>query len=450
MRFPIVIGIGVGISSSLISLIASNSAPSVNSKAVSTIPPQVVAPQSSAVVSKNMARYHMGTILEKFDPETRYYLPDLSAVAWLDEDDSTTCTIPTGKQWYLITLDSPTLIQNFSVAAESLTGKVTLYASDQKAVPGAKNWVPLLRAASAQDLKEKQSQKPLYTFTRYVLLETDLLQQAEVSSLYLFTDSDASTYRLVKRPEPSRFTDKAGPFYKDPKGQVNFAGKYARTTEGGENDNLSRMTDESPESSGSLDQKPMVIDLKETRQLERFSIFAEKKKGMMSISLEEDRANPAPLSTASIPEAVQMLLGVGWQKWGGMLVQSIGAETKISTAMNRSIPFDGSTDRFSIQVPVTPCRFLTMTWASGENPPIPIQIKNFSVMGYVSLNEFQVNRVVGTLERNSKGIPVDAAGATNSNTTESSGLTSGSTSLGNLAIKTEESLGLPPVVPVSN
>lgn len=392
----------------------------------------------------------MGTILEKFDPETRYYLPDLSAVAWLDEDDTTLCTIPIGKQWYLITLESPTLIQNFSIAAESLTGKITLYASDQKAVPGAKTWVPLLRAASAQDLKEKQSEKPLYSFTRYVLLETDLLQPAEVSSLYLFTDSDASTYRLVKRPELSRFTDKAGPFYKDPKGQVNFAGKYARNTDGSENDNLAKMTDESPESAGSLDQKPMVIDFKETRQLERFSIFAEKKKGMMNISLEEDRAIPAPLSTAFIPEAVRRHFGVGWQKWGGMLVQSIGGETKISTAMNRSIPFDGSTDRFSIQVPATPCRFLTMTWASGENPPAPIQIKNFSAMGYVSLNEFQVNRIIGTLEGNSKGVEAEVAGASNTSTAEISGSTSGSTSLGNLSIKTDERLDLPPVVPVSN
>ncbi len=449
MRLPIVIGIGIGISFSVSSLIASNSSPSVNSKEVTMISPKE-APQSSAVVSKNMARYHMGTILEKFDPETRYYLPDLSAVAWLDEDDTTLCTIPTGKQWYLISLDSPTLIQNFSIAAESLTGKITLYASDQKAVPGAKTWVPLLRAASAQDLKEKQSQKPLYSFTRYVLLEADLLQPAEVSSLYLFTDSDASTFRLVKRPESSRFTDKAGPFYKDPKGQVNFAGKYARNTDGSENDNLAKMTDESPESAGSLDQKPMVIDLKETRQLERFSVFAEKKKGMMSISLEEDRAVPAPISTSFIPEGVRMLLGVGWQKWGGMLVQSIGGETKISTAMNRSIPFDGSTDRFSIQVPVTPCRYLTMTWASGENPPAPIQIKNFSAMGYVSLNEFQVNRTVGALVGNSKGVAVDAASSSNSSTTETSGSTSGSTSLGNLTIQTEESLDLPPVVPVSN
>ena len=430
-------------------LIASNQ-PSSGSMPVLGSTPSQEPTKAAPVIGKNMARYHMGTILEKFDPETRFYLPDRSAVAWLDEDDTTVYEIPPGKQWYLMTLDRPTLIQNFSMAAESLKGKVSLYASDQKAVPGSKNWTPLFKGVPAQDLKEKEYQKPLYSFTRYVLLEIDLSQSAIVSSLYLFTDSDPSSYRLTKRAEPSRFTDKAGPFYKDTKGQVNFAGKYARNSGGVEDDNFAKMVDESPETNGSLDQKPMVIDLKEVREMERFSIFAEKKKGRMTILLEPDRSASGPLPRVYIPEAVRFLMGMGWQKSSGLFVQATGGEIKSSNAISRTIVLDGSSDRISIQVPATPSQFLTMTWVSGESPASSLQIKNFSAMGDVSLNEFQVSRSVGNFE-GSGPLPVgDPAAAKGNNLNNSSKETNGTTVLGNSAVQTEDPLRLPPITPVSN
>lgn len=450
MRSSLFISACIGGSLFISSLVASN-VPLKPVTKVSGSTPFGEETVSSEVITKNMARFHVGTILEKFDSQTRYYLPDPSAVAWLDEDDTTTCTLPTGKQFYLITLENPTLIQNFSIAAETLSGKISLYASDQKAMPGTKTWVPLIKGLSAQELKEKEYQKPLFSFTRYILLETELVQPAEVSSLYLFTDSDAASYKLVKRPQPSRFTEKAGPFYKDPKGQVNFAGRYARSKSGSEDDNLAKMTDESPESSGSLDQKPMVIDLKESRQIERLSIFAEKKRGMMNISLEEDRLAPSTPSTTYLPHSVQILAGIGWQKSGGMLAQlSGGVENKISSALTRNVVFDGSSDRFSVQLPATPCRFLTMTWASGETPTTPLKIKNFSAMGNISLNDYHVNRSLAITEVNSSVVNTENGTTDSVKTNEPNGQTTGSTTLGNLAISTEENLNLPPVVPVSN
>ena len=91
-----------------------------------------------------------------------------------------------------------------------------------------------------------------------------------------------------------------------------------------------------------------------------------------------------------------------------------------------------------------------MTWASGEIPATSLKIKNFSAMGSISLNEYQVNRSLAITEVNSSVANTDNGTTDSAKTEELNGQTTGNTTLGNLAISTEENLNLPPVVPVSN
>jgi hypothetical protein len=413
-----------------------------------------------AVIYKNLARFHVGTILEKFDPDTRYYIPDPSAVAWLDEDDSTSFTLPAGKQWYLMTLEEPALIQNFALAAEKMEGKISIYASDQRTLPGTKNWEPLLKEVLAQDINEKEYTRPLYRYAKYFLIETNLEKSADISSFYLFTDSSASSYKLQKRPESQkskRFSDKAGPFFKDSGNQINFASPYAMPAGGAEDPNLSAMTDESPQTTGALDQKPMRIDLRETRSLDKFSIFAEKKKGSITVSLEGDLSAPSKNSAYHLPDPIRLLSTVGWGRLAGLVVQSSGTNLgKPSNALARTMDFDGTQDRISIPLPTAESRFVTVSWASAETPSSPLKIKNISFMGYVSLNDYQVQRTsLGT--PNNPISPQESPQTNesqNKETGEDPGQTAGqsgsSISLGNQTVKTEEQLNLPPVVPVSN
>ncbi|MES2308667.1 MAG: hypothetical protein V4507_07380 [Verrucomicrobiota bacterium] len=405
------------------------------------------------IIFKNLARYHVGTILEKFDPETRYYLPDPSAEAWLDEDDVTSYALPTGKHWYLITLEEPALIQNFALAADKIDGKISLYASDQRSLPGAKNWEPLLKDVSAQELNDKEYARPLYRYARYFLLETELQHPAEISSLYLFTDSDAVNYKLQKRTQPTRFTEKAGPFFKDTKGQINFASRYARDAAIPEDSNVSAMTDESPETTGVLDQKPTQIDLTQSRAVERISIFAEKKNGVLTVSLEPD---PSALTQSSgyLPDSLRSISGMGWGKLASMVVQLNGTVMgNTSGALTRTIRFDGTKDRISIPVPVTESRFASLTWVSSETPASPLKVRNLSFMGYISLNDYQVQRgfVGGRNDLTaSKENPVTNEEKNKEGRGETTGQTGTSTTLGNQIVKTADQLNLPPVTPVSN
>ena len=101
----------------------------------------------------------------------------------------------------MLALPQPELLTNFQLSAQAANGSISLYASDEVAVPGSKAWAPLVKSVPVAQVNETKLKKPFSRVAKYLLIETDIADPVPVFSLYAYTDKPAVAYELSKREQ---------------------------------------------------------------------------------------------------------------------------------------------------------------------------------------------------------------------------------------------------------
>lgn len=240
------------------------------------------AEQQLQVYPKNIARHHVGANLFLFDATSQSYMATEVAAAWLDDDINTGSAPVAGKQYYLLALPEPEVINNLALSTQGLKGKLMVYAGDEPSIPGAKSWQPIARDITIESIDGKKLAKPFNRLAKYVLLETDIVEAAPVHSLYLYGERPAVSFQLAKREQPIDTKAVFGPYINN-LGAISTSGLYAGgrvafSTEAGNYTAWQKAVDDNPESGVSLitsgDQAGMVLNFHDSRPVTRLSILA--------------------------------------------------------------------------------------------------------------------------------------------------------------------------------
>ncbi len=426
--------------------------------------------------AKNLARTNMGSMLTEYDEFARHYLPSPMGAEWFDEDSATTAVLPQGHHYYLVVLQEPNLLQNFMISGGAVDGTISIYTSDQKLPPGNKFWKAIAKDVSAETLKEEGLSKPFFRYARYLLVETNLKAPAEISSFYLFGDSDSSTYEIKRREKKVLPEEIVGPYQAKSKTQFNLVSLYAQSLgadksagpiQKPEDPNVLALMDESPLSKAAIGQQPMQIDLHQNRGVGRFSMEVKPQRGKLVFTLQKDAA-PGAKATAQFwnPLGIRQVswTSSGWgktlvaQALGGLSISARGGDGGVS----RTVNMDGSSGRVSLDLPETDGRFVSIQFESPNAQPLEVQSFGvFSSNQSMSVSNFEVGRSVNSSLSTSKPVDVSAANSTEADSKQedktdssknSQAATGGTSSRVSFTADGEKLTGdnLPKVLPVSN
>lgn len=328
------------------------------------------------IYPKNLARQHVGANLFHFDEKAQTFVPSDTAAAWLDDDVTSEASLPAGKQYYMLALPQPELITNFQLSSRATVGTVSLYASDEVAVPGDKAWSLLAKEVPVAEMNDSKLKKPLSRVAKYLLIETNVSEAAPVFSLYAYTDKPAVAYDLNKRDQPIDTKAIFGPNVAGASA-FNVAGLYAQSYVShadtpSEFVSWQKAIDDNPESSVTLapstEKSTMVIKSATPKSINR--VAAKVKPGVAG-KLSLYLANVAGESPADAP---------------------IAAGTAVSLADRTPaavFEIDGSVDRQTFEVPASEANELIVRWEPA-NGVDPLEVYELNAFGTADLATYAV------------------------------------------------------------
>ena len=322
------------------------------------------------IYPKNLARQHIGTNLLAFDAKSRTYIPTEAAAAWLDDDVATSWPTAEGQSYYLLALSEPELLNNFCISAQNNNGKVSIYAGDEAAPPGAKSWSPVVKDVAVEDINNKRLGRSFSRFAKYVLIETNVSTPSPWYSLYIYGEKPAVNYSLQKRDQKVNAEAVFGPFVNNQtsfnlsslyeKGNVVFA----KGSEGGFV-SWQKATDDNPETllrlPASTDAS-MVVRFNETKTVTRVSALSDTSaKGKLELFAVEDASVVAQGSNVPME----------------------------STKPVATLRFDGSAARASADFEAVSTAALVARWTPDDGQQ-PMALRELNSFNGISINEYAV------------------------------------------------------------
>lgn len=346
------------------------------------------------VYPKNLARQHLGANLFVFDAGSQSYRPTEAAAAWLDDDITTGWAAMAGKQSYLIALPEPEVVTNFSLSTRPSQGTVSIFGSDEAALPGAKAWVPLVRDVPLESVNEKKLARPFSRLTKYLLVETNIPEPGPVYSLYLFGERPATAYKLVKRDQPIDVKALFGPYSNDPTA-FNEAALYAGSrvafaTGGGNYTGWQKAIDENPESGITIaptkDDAGMALAFAEPQTVTRMAMLANSgAKGKLEVFLVPALPNHAPVAVVAPAEDVQAVANAAPAVTSPI---SQGASVAGLTPA-ATFAFDGTNTRLNADLANASGGAALFRWVP-DNGTDSLTIREFNAFTGKSLSEYGV------------------------------------------------------------
>ena len=328
------------------------------------------------IYPKNLARQHIGANLFLFDKATQTFLPTEAAAAWLDDDITSGWPILAGKQYYMLALPQPELLTNFQLSAQAANGSISLYASDEVAVPGSKAWAPLVKGVPVAQVNETKLKKPFSRVAKYLLIETDIADPVPVFSLYAYTDKPAVAYELSKREQSIDSRAIFGPYVSE-QTAFNVTGLYAQSYVAYADSSTGfvawqKVIDDNPESgvllAPSTEQSTMIIRAGAPQPISR--IAAQVKAGTagkMSLYISKKDA-PTASDTGVAPGA------------------AVSLAERVPTVV---LDIDGSTDRTSLEFPEIEASEIVVKWEPA-NGIDPLEVLELNAFGPANLANYAV------------------------------------------------------------
>ncbi len=261
---------------------------------------------------KNLARLYFATNLQRYDESADKFVGDSDMMALIDDDPVTRWNPPVGRSYLLLTFPEAQLVSRFSIAMQEAGGRISLYTGDTVAIPEGDSWKPLLRDIELETLPQMQQDLVLDTFTRYLLIETNLNNTADWYDVSVYGEPTLDGYRF--RPRPSRLASSS---IHRSSGEVNRAFNLTRAyagarayliAESSSAQGALNMVDEDPHTWASLvqheDTPSLAIDLGSERTISRISAIGKDSdaNGVLKIQLlsdsqfgnEEESVGPSP------------------------------------------------------------------------------------------------------------------------------------------------------------
>ncbi len=350
---------------------------------------------------KNLARQHLGANLLIYTPTSQAYAPTEAAAAWLDDDIATGWPALTGKQDYLVALPEPELVNNFAISAKSATGKVTVYAGDEAAPPGAASWTVLEKDVPIASINEKLG-KPFGRFAKYILIETNLSDSGPWYSIYLYGDKDATAYHIQQRAQPVDPRTEFGP-YTNPETAFSLSSLYAHgqvVAAGGDPSNWQSAIDDNP-STGTFvpatqSDAGLAIRYDHPYAIQRISLLTEAgTKGKLDFFVVNQPAAPAATApTASQANGSQYIkvanVTTAASTDGSATTTPVAALPDLADQKPvASMQFDGSNPRASVDFTPTTGTVLMARWTP-DTAGQPLNVKEINSFGDVALNDYQL------------------------------------------------------------
>ena len=324
------------------------------------------------IYPKNQARHHIGANLFIYDGATNTYTPTEASAAWLDDDVTTAWPMEAGKQYYLVALPQAELLTNFTLSAQPVSGKITLYASDEPTPPGDKKWSVVARNVSLNDVNERKFARPFSRLARYLLIETNLADPVPVYSLYLYNDKPAANYHLIKREQPVDVSSATGANAHN-RTSFNLAGLYADSVVFHANSTdgfvgWQRSIDDDPETglfiAPSAERAGATIKYPEKRAVTRIAVLTDPAaKGKLDFYLSERIPSEQGATEAAL----------------------IGPEAPTATFV-----FDGTTARSAIDIPRIETGSMLIRWTP-DNETDSIGIREINAFGDLDLRHYAVS-----------------------------------------------------------
>ncbi len=251
--------------------------------------------QSTVDYPKNLARLHLGASLFEYNERSQTYEPTKSISSWMDDDEATGIAPKKGKRYYLLVLQKPSMIRALSLSADGMDGTISVFAGDERAVPGSASWAPLITGTPIAEINERVAADINNQFGRYLLIELDLTQSGPLWSLYVFGREAASEYSLERRAFQVNSSDIFGQKVKM-ETIIDLANIYSDasvlyTASGGKLSEWQVMIDESPETAftmtGSASQQgpSFAILLNQSAPVKRISVMADAGRGKLEFYL---------------------------------------------------------------------------------------------------------------------------------------------------------------------
>ncbi len=357
---------------------------------------------------KNLARLHLGATVLKFDSGSRTFVATEAAPAWLDDDESTGWAPPAGKQFFLISLSEPTVVNHFSMSASASEGTVSLYVGDEKATPDSSTWKPLLTGVSVASLNEKLSSPAFSRYGRFLLVETDFAKAAPLWSLYVFGTERAADYRIESRVQKVDTRSILGPGINETTvfdvSNLYSGARVVATSNGGEAKAWQAMVDESPESFWIISPTPgnvpsAVIDLGTDRPLRRISALVEPRAGVLEFFLVKSAANTSPEPSVRTTETSASEF-IPASNPTPAKPASFDLTDRVPFA---TLGFDGTSDRESLDISPVEGRYLLVRW-KGSVPGENLKVRQIDGFSDLTFDRYAVvTDLMPVAERRSEG-----------------------------------------------
>lgn len=329
---------------------------------------------------KNLARLHLGANLLRYDDSAGMYKPTEAAMTWLDDDEATGWTPAAGVEHYLLMLSQPSLIKHVALSATGSKGRITVYAGDERATPGASTWVPVLRDVAVEDINEKTINGTVNRYGKYLLLEVRLEEVGPWWSLYVFGREAADEFELAKRAMPVEASEVFGQRINQST-VIDLANIYSDAdivymAGGGNKADWFAMVDESPETfwivnnADNAGGAAFAVKLSAAEPIRRVSMTANAGPGVMEFFLVEASADGSQPDFASL-------------KLDNLLPAC-------------TLGFDGVSDREAIDIPPVQGDYLVGRWkptVNGES----IKIRQIDAFGKPDFNNYAVNQTLAPI-----------------------------------------------------
>lgn len=355
-----------------------------------------VVTQASAA-PKNLARQHLGANLLIYTPANQTYAPTEAAAAWLDDDIATGWPALTGKQYYLLALPEPELVNNFMISARNATGTVTLYAGDEAAPPASNAWTMIEPATPVDTINQKLG-KPFGRFAKYVLIETDLSDSGPWYSIYLYGDQASTAYHIQQRAQPVDPRTEFGP-YTNPATAFSISSLYAHckvVAAGGDQSAWQNAIDDNPETgtfvAATQNDAGLAIQYDKAYPVERISVLTDEgTKGKLDLFVINSQTTPAAqgggVSSAARTE------GSDYVKVANETTDA-GATTPAGLNLTNLTPaatmnFDGTSPRASVDITPATGNMLVARWTP-DTAGQPLNVREINSFGDLALNDYEL------------------------------------------------------------
>ncbi len=326
------------------------------------------------IYPKNLARQHVGANLFQFDTKTQAFVPTEAAAAWLDDDITSGFPIVAGKQHYMLALPQPELLTNFQLSTLTANGTVSLYASDEIAVPGSKAWAPLVKGIPLAQVNETKLKKPFSRVAKYLLIETDVTEAAPVFSLYAYTDKPAVAYDLTKRSQAIDSNAIFGP-YVSSQSAFNVAGLYAQS-----------YVSHADSPAGFVSWQGAIDDNPES-----------------GVTLAPSSTQSALVIRSAKPQSISRVAAKVKAGTAGKVSLYVSSETSAATSasqgaavtLGEQVPtvvlnIDGASDRTSLDFPAVEASEILVKWEP-TNGVDPLEVRELNAFGSGDLSTYAVN-----------------------------------------------------------